>query len=193
MNIPSVITAGDSVAWTDVSTVDTAGQPVDSRTYALTYSFRGPAVGGNADVSGNAQGTGWATALTTAQTAAFNVGSTQAVWYWQAFATKAGTRVTVGKGQLVVRPNLGALSTGAVFDGRTQSEIDLAAVRAEMSARLNNGVTVEYTIGSRSLKKEPMAALIQMEQRLCRLVARERRAAAAANGLGLSGRLGVRF
>lgn len=193
MNIPSVITAGDSVAWTDVSSYDTAGQPVDGRTYGLTYSFRGPLAGGNLDLAGTPFGTGWSLALTSGQTAAFNTGSTQLVWYWQAFAAKSGARVTVGKGQLVVQPNLAALSTGAVFDGRTDSEQDLAAVRAEMKARLSNGTTIEYTIGNRSLKKEPMAALIQMEQRLARLVARERKAAAAANGLGLSGRLGVRF
>lgn len=193
MRIPSLITAGDSASWIDVAFADPAGSPVDSGSYSLAYSFRGPQATGGIDVTGTARGTGWALALTAAQSAAFNTGATPLTWYWQAVATKSGARITAGTGTLLVKPNLVALAANASFDGRSQAEQDLAAVRAEMSARITGGATVEYTIGNRSLKKEPMKELIAMEQRCLRIVARERKAAAAANGLGSSSRLGVRF
>ena len=64
---------------------------------------------------------------------------------------------------------------------------------AELTARVSGGLTLEYTIGSRSLKKEPTASLMALEQRCLRIIARERNAQAAANGLGNPKRLGVRF
>ena len=52
---------------------------------------------------------------------------------------------------------------------------------------------IEYTIGNRSLKKEPMAALLELQSRYQLIVSRERRAQQIANGLGNPQRLGVRF
>ena len=193
MKIPAVLVAGDSANWTDTAFADSANSPVDSGTYTLTYSFRGSIAAGNVDIVGVATGTGWKTSLTTAQSAAMNNTASALTVYWQAVATKSGVRVTAGTGTLLLKPNVAGLSTGATFDGRTQTELDLAAIKAEMSSRISGGATVEYTIGTRSLKKEPMAALIAMEQRLMRIIAREKRAAAAANGLGYTGRLAVRF
>jgi hypothetical protein len=161
--------------------------------WVLSFSFRGPQISGGLDITGTPQGTGWALALTSAQTAALNTGATPLVWTWQAYATLAGARVTAGFGTINVRPNLAGLAVGTSFDGRSQAEQDLAAVRAEISARLNNGATLEYTIGNRSLKKEPMAELVILEQRCLRIVAREKRAQAAANGLGNPKRVAVRF
>lgn len=191
MQIPAVIFAGDTPTWTDPSYVDAQGNSISSQTYGLTYSLRGPSTG--LDLAGTSSGSGWKFAFTTAQTAALNAGSADAIWYWQAVATKSGYRATAGSGTLRVRPNVNGLAAGATFDGRSQAEIDLAAVRAEMSARISGGATVEYTIGTRSLKKEPMAALIEMEQRLLRMIRRQKAQTAAANGLGNPGRIGVRF
>lgn len=194
MKIPTLITAGDSAGWVESAFSDPSGTLLTSSGgWVLSVSFRGPQTSGGLDVAGTAQGTGWALALTSAQTAALNTGAAPLVWTWQAYATKAGNRVTAGFGTLKVQPNLAALAVATTFDGRSQAEQDLAAVRAEISARLGNGATVEYTIGTRSLKKEPMAALVQIEQRCLRIVAREKRAQAAANGLGNSKRLAVRF
>ena len=193
MNIPSIITAGDTPSWVDVAFADSLRAPVDSSAYTLAYSFRGPQASGGIDVNGTPKGTGWAMSLTSAQTAALNAGTTALVWNWQAIATKSGARVTAGAGTLRVLPNLVALATNVSFDGTSQAEKDLAAVRSEMSARISGGATLEYTIGTRSLKKEPMAALVAMEQRCLRIVAREKRAASSANGLGNPGRISVRF
>lgn len=193
MRIPSVITAGDTASWVDLAFADNQGATVDSGSYTLTYSFRGSLVAGNVDIAGTVSGTGWKVSLTSVQSAAMNTGATQLTCYWQAVATKSGARVTAGTGTLLVKPNLAGLATGAAFEGRSQAEQDLTAIRAEMTARISGGATLEYTIGNRSLKKEPMAELIVMEQRCLRIIAREKRAAAAANGLGNPGRIGVRF
>jgi hypothetical protein len=190
MQIPSQIIAGDSQTWRDVSLRDYLGNSVDSVTYALTYSLRGP--GQSLDLTGNSYGTGWEFTLSPTQSAALNTTRSSVIWYWQAYASKTGARVTAGDGTLLVRPNLQALSAGT-YDGSSQAEKDLAAVQAEISARITGGATLEYTIGSRSLKKEPMAALVEIEQRCKRIVQRERRAQAIKNGLGNPGRVGVRF
>lgn len=193
MQIPSQILAGETASWREVSLRDSLGQSVDSGAYALTFSFRGPVVAGNLDLAGAAFGSGWQFALTAAQSSAFNAGATPVLWYWQAKATKAGSLVMAGSGTLTVLPNLSNLPTNQVFDGSTQAEKDLAAVQAEIRARTSGGLTVEYTIGSRSLKKEPVEALLALEQRCKRIVARERAAERIKNGLGNPGRVGVRF
>lgn len=192
MRIPPFITAGDSAAWIDYPFADALGNPVDATAYTLSYSLRGPSAVGNVDITGSAQGTGWSFALTTAQSAALNTGTTVATWYWQAYAAKAGVRLTAGEGQLVVRPNLAGIGA-ATFDGRSQAEQILSTVEAAIAARINGDAVTEYTIGSRSLKKEPMAELIKLRDRYRLIVSRQRKAQQIANGLGNPSRLGVRF
>ncbi len=190
MRIPSSIIAGDSAQWQDVAFQDGLGGNVGSADYALSYALRGP--GAAVDLAGVAQGTGWQFTLTPAISAALNTGATPLTWYWQAAATKTDVRLTAGDGTLVVKPNLVALNAGS-FDGSSQAEKDLAAVRAELTRRITGGAPVEYTIGTRSLKKEPMAQLLIIEQRCLRIVSRERKAQMIKNGLGNPGRVGVRF
>ncbi|MBQ0934641.1 hypothetical protein [Ideonella paludis] len=193
MNIPPIIAAGDTVWWLDRAFTSAAGGLIASPDYVLTYSLRGPVQSGNVDINGVADGGGWKVTITADQSAALNATATPNVWYWQAVATKGQERVTAGGGTLKVTPNIAGLPTNGIFDGRSKAEQDLAAVRAEISRRISGGATVEYTIGQRSLKKEPMSALVEIEERCLRIVARERKASAAANGLGNPGRLGVRF
>lgn len=192
MRILPFITAGDSAAWIDYPFADAIGNPVDATAYALTYSFRGPVAGSGLDLTGTAQGTGWAFALTTAQSAALNTGATVARWFWQAYATKTGVRLTAGEGQLMVRPNLAAITAGT-FDGRSQAEQILATVEAALAGRMSGDAVIEYTIGSRSLKKESMGELIKLRDRYRTIVSRERKVQGIKNGLGNPTRLGVRF
>ena len=194
MKIPLIVNAGDSVGWSEVAFSDPVlGQITASGGWSLTFSFRGTQGAGGLDLVGTAAGSGWSFALTPAQSAALNSGSAVAVWSWQAYATKAAARLTVGTGVLRARPNLAGLAATAAFDGRSQAEQDLAAVRAELQSRVSGGLTVEYSIGARSLKKEPVAALLELEGRCLRIIRRERKAQAAANGLGNPGRFAVRF
>lgn len=194
MRIPPIINAGDSVSWLDAAfSTPGTGAPVDSSGYSLSYALRGPVTTGGIDVAATPSGTGWAMALSPAQTAALNTGVAALTWSWQATVTKSGLRLTAGTGTLRVRPNLAALSASTTFDGRSQAEQILAAVEAEVFARINGGATLEYTIGSRSLKKEPITALMDLRAKYRLIVSREKRAQGLANGLGNPGRIGVRF
>lgn len=192
MKIPAQIVAGDTITWRDVAFTDSSGNSVDSTAYTLQYSLRGPAAG--VDVVATANGNGWQTQLTSVASAALNKGASALTWYWHAVATASGgVRVTAGDGVLLVKPNIANVGVSLPFDGTSQAEKDLAAVRGQISARIKGDATLEYTIGNRSLKKEPMANLLTIEQRCLRIVARERRAQAIKNGLGNPGRVGVRF
>jgi hypothetical protein len=189
MRIPSFITAGDTATWSDIAFQDGLGNNVSGIDYSLTYSFRGPATA--LDLTGASQGTGWLFTMSATQSAALNAGAASTIWYWGAYATKGSVRLTAGDGTLVVKPNLAALNT--VFDGSSQAEKILSAIQAEIAARITGGATVEYTIGTRSLKKEPMSALMTLRSQYLIIVSRERRGQAIKNGLGNPSRVGVRF
>lgn len=193
MRIPPKIAAGDAVEWTDYACVTKAGISISSGTHSLSYSFRGPAGGAGIDVTGVPEGSGWKSALSSAQTNPFNTSGEDVVWYWQAYATSLATsaRSITGDGTLVVRPNLAAVQ--GAYDGRSRAEQDLDAVRAEISRRIQGGAVVEYTIGTRSLKREPMEALLALESRLKMQINRERVAQRVANGLGNPNKVFVRF
>ena len=193
MRVPAKIAAGDAVNWTDEPFTDSQGRAIAPRTHALAYAFRGANTAAKIDVASTVVGGFFSTTLSSVQTAALNVLASNVIWYWQAFATDALTnRYLVGSGQMLVRPNL-SISANDSFDGRTQSEIDLAAVRAAISARASGGLVLHYTIGTRNLQREPVTALLALETRLMQKVARERAAAAIANGRGNPGKSFVRF
>lgn len=184
MNFPSEFFAGDSLTWRDKQTRDSLGNTITSADWTLTYAVRGEV---NLTLTASADGTGWITTATATQTATLNAGT----YYWQAYVTKGFDRITLGSGQCTVKPNLSRQAAG--YDGRSQNQKDLDAVTAEISARVNGGSTIEYTIGNRSLKKEPMSSLVTMQNRLKYLVMKEQRAAQLANGLGDPRAVFVRF
>ena len=190
MKIPENITAGDAVSWTDYPVIDDSGNEFSATDCMLSYSFRG--AGAELDITGSPSGTTWVLSIAGAQTAALNSGASQARIFWQAYLTDAsGNRATVGQGAVFVAPNFAAQPP--TFDGRTQDEVDLDAVRAEISARATGGMTIEYSINGRSLKREPITALLVLEARLLRSIQRARAAQDISNGLGSPRRVMVRF
>lgn len=189
MNIPPTLAAGDSASWKDTSFRASDGRTVSSSGYSLSYSLRGGTIG--VDLASTPDGAGWVTSVTTAQSAALNTSANSVTWYWQAYASKAGERVLAGEGTLSVKPNFAGLS--GVFDGRSPAERDLEAVKAEISSRISGGATLEYSIGSRNLKKEPIAALMALQDRLQMTVNRQKAAQRIANGQGNPGKVLVRF
>lgn len=198
MNIPNKIVAGDTATWSDDPVVlSGSGLAISSADHTLSYSFRGSIAGAGVDIASSASGAGWSTTLSGVQTSAFNPAPavTPLIWYWQAYATAivGGARLMIGEGQVQIKPNLAAITGTNTYDGRSQSEKDLAAVVSEISARANGGMTIEYTIGSRSLKKESITQLIILETKLRNQVSREKNAQAIANGLGSPGKTLVRF
>lgn len=189
MNIPATIRAGDTVKWRDEPSVDAFGNTVSSGTWTLTYYLRFNHNNEGATVVGTAYGQGWEFTISQATSAGFDAGQ----WYWQAEATKAGEHITLGAGQLDVLASLSYTGSPAAFDGRSQAEKDLDAVQAAIRAMVSGGAVAEYTIGSRRLKKLPMADLLQLEAKLKAEVKREQAAQLAANGLGNPHNLFVRF
>ena len=189
MNIPSEIRAGDTIKWRDIPGADNLGNVISSSDYTLTYYLRTNTSTEGATVVGTAYGTGWEFTIAAATSADFNEGQ----WYWQAVATKTGSTVTMGSGQLTVLRSLSYTGTPGAVDGRSQAEQDLAAVQAAIRAIVAGGVAKEYTIGNRNLKKYDMADLLQLESKLKAEVKREQMADLIANGLGNPHNLFVRF
>jgi len=189
VNIPSEIRAGDTIKWRDIPGADNLGNVISSSDYSLTYYLRTNTSTEGATVVGSAYGTGWEITIAAATSSDFSDGQ----WYWQAVATKTGSTVTMGSGQLTVLRSLSYTGTPLAVDGRSQAEQDLNAVQAAIRAIVAGGVAKEYTIGNRNLKKYDMADLLQLESKLKAEVKREQMADLIANGLGNPHNLFVRF
>ena len=189
MNIPSEIRAGDTIQWRDVEGADNLGNVVGSADYTLTYWLRTNTASEGANVTGTAYGTGWEFTITAATSAGFDAGT----WFWQAIASKTGSVITLGSGQLTVVAALSYAGTPAALDGRSQAQKDLDAVQAAIRAIVSGGVVKQYTIGNRSLSKYDLKDLLELESKLKAEVKREQMADLIANGLGNPHNLFVRF
>ena len=183
MNVPALIFAGDTVKWNEPATPD-----YNSASWTRTVSIRHRTDADALNIVGTAAaGGGWDFTITATQSATLGTGT---VWF-QDYVTAGSERFTVGTGSMEVQANV-AVTTGA-FDGRTQFEKDLDAIRAEMRARIEGGSVQEYSIGNRSLKKMPMADLIALETKLKADVSREVRRKRMAQGLDSGRAVYVRF
>lgn len=184
MKIPAQITNGDSVSWLDDPSFDNLKNPVSPPSWTLVYSIIGAQ---KLEITSSQQGGGWKTTMTAAQSLLLSAGE----YYWSAFATNGSDRVTLGKGKLVILPNLHAQSAGV--DNRSQTKKDLDAVQAAMRALISGGAITKYIIGHRQVEKMTMADLIQVESKLKFQLAREERADRTANGQGNPNNSLVRF
>lgn len=156
MNIPSKITAGDSISWLDEATKDELNNPIDS-TWTLKYILKQGTT--SLTLTAAADGDGWKTSITKTQSSTFAAGQV----FWQSYAEKASDRKTLGTGQVTFLQDM-TTATGT-FDGRTQLEKDLAAVQAAMRGIYTDGIS-EYQIMGRSIRKMPMEDLILLESKL---------------------------
>lgn len=100
---------------------------------------------------------------------------------------KAGEVFTVFTGRVTVDP-----AFGAAIDARSQLRRTLEAVEATLEGRASSAVA-EYQIAGRSLKNIPLSELLALRDRMRMDVAREDAADRAAAGLGVKGRITVRF
>ena len=189
MNIPSEIRAGDTIQWRDVQGVDNLGNAVSSSDYTLTYWLRTNTASEGANVTGTAYGTGWEFSIAAATSAGFDAGT----WYWQAIASKTGSVVTLGSGQLTVLAALSYAGTPGAVDGRTQTQKDLDAVQAAIRSLISGGAVQQYSIAGRSLSRYSLNDLMALESKLKAEVKREQMAELIANGLGNPHNLFVRF
>lgn len=189
MNIPSEIRAGDTIQWRDVPGADNLGNAISSSDYTLTYYLRTNTASEGATVVGTAYGTGWEFTIAAGTSSGFDAGQ----WFWQAVATKTGSTVTMGSGQLTVLRSLSYSGTPGAVDGRSQAQQDLDAVQATIRAIVSGGAVQQYSIGNRSLSKYSLNDLLALESKLKAEVKREQMADLIANGLGNPHNLFVRF
>lgn len=189
MTVPAEITAGSTLQWIEPAGTDPAGNPATSASWTLTISFRTNTAGEGASITGTARADGgWDVALSAAVTAGWDAGT----WYWQRRITSGDDVVITGSGTTTVVPSLAYTGTPEAFDGRSQAEQDLDAVQAAIRSLISKGAK-QYTIGSRSFTSNDLGLLMQREAQLKAIVARERAAEKAAQGLGDPGTMFVRF
>ena len=192
MAIPSSITSGVDAVWTDVETVDVFGEAVTSTTHTLVYYFRLNSVGEGVTATSVAYNSGWKTTLSAAVTGTMSPSDS---WYFQAIATNISDSTTIeySRGQIEVQASLAYAGTPGAFDGRSQAEQDLDAVKAAIRSLISGGAVAEYRIGNRNLRRYDLSELIELESRLKSIVARENKAKLIASGLGDPHNLYVRF
>ena len=178
--------------WVDAETVDVFGDAVTSTTHSLVYYFRLNANAQALTATSVAYNSGWKTTLTAAATTAVDPSPN---WFFQAVLTKTGDSLVqeYSRGQIEIQPSLAYTGTPGAFDGRTQAQQDLDAVKAAIRSIVSGGAVSEYKIGSRNLKRYDLSELLELESRLKSIVAKENKAKLIASGLGDPHNLYVRF
>lgn len=176
---PLEIIAGDYLQWKRVLTdyPATAG-------WVLSYTF----INSTHKITITASASGGDHLVTVIS--ATSLGYASGVYRWQAVVTLAGVVHVVGTGELTVKPNFAAATT---LDTRSTVKVTLDAINAEITARLSGGMTQEYTIGNRSLKKEPMTELLKLRDKYAAAYASEQNSERVGNGLAGKNRILVRF
>lgn len=189
--LPS-ITSGVDAVWVDAETVDVFGDAVTSTTHSLVYYFRLNTQSEGVTATSVAYNSGWKTTLTAAVSGSMLADPN---WFFQAVLTKTSdsTVQEYSRGQIEVRPSLAYTGTPGAFDGRTQAQKDLDAVKAAIRSIVSGGAVSEYKIGSRNLKRYDLSELLELESRLKSIVAKENKAKLIASGLGDPHNLYVRF
>lgn len=187
MNIFSTLLQGDSAYWNDDPVEDSYGKRYDSGSYTLAYIIAGP-VASPLTLNAVANGIGWTTTLTAAQSAALQPGT----YWWQAVITGTGVRITAGSGEFTIEANL-AQVTGA-YNGSSFAEQALAdAETALASFQTSGGKIKKYTIGMRTTEYQTQADLMIVVNYWRMRVANEGAAKQIAQGLGNPRKMFVRF
>jgi hypothetical protein len=170
---PEEVTPGETVEW---SKALADYNPADG--WALTYYFRN-ASGTGFNAAATADGNSWKVSVLVP----VNVGAGRVDW--EAWVKKGGDERLADKGTATVAASLKALAADAVFDGRTQAEKDLDAVRAALVPATSAGVQ-SYEIGgvgsNRRISYFEKSELLALETRLAQRVNSERRAVALKKG-----------
>lgn len=171
--VPDELSPGDTAEWRTALADYKAGEG-----WALTYYFRN-ASGTGFDVAGVAVGDAWE--MSVEVPANVSAGRID----WEAWAVKGTEEQRVDRGTAWVVQSLRALATGATYDGRSQAERDLEAVRAALVPTSAAGVQ-EYEIGgagtNRRVRYFSKAELLELEKNLAQRVNRERRRANGRRG-----------
>lgn len=170
---PTEITPGETLEW---SKALADYSPAEG--WALTYYFRN-ASGTGFDAPATAGVNSWEVSVLVPA----NVGAGRIDW--ETWVKKGGDERLADKGTATVSASLKALAAAAAFDGRSQAEKDLDAVRAALVPATSAGVQ-SYEIGgvgtNRRISYFEKSELLALETRLAQRVNAERRATARRNG-----------
>ena len=176
---PSEIIAGDYLQWTR-----SLPDYLASAGWVLTYTLINATH--KITIAATASGADFAVAIANATSAGYTAG----VYRWQAAVALAGVTHIVDTGEIRVKPGFAAAST---LETRSPAKITLDAIEAEILARAQGGMTQEYTIGSRSLKKCTVPDLIVLRDRYQAIYTSEQNAERVRNGMSGNNRILVRL
>ncbi|MDP3138185.1 MAG: hypothetical protein Q8N17_17865 [Burkholderiaceae bacterium] len=184
-NEPTVIRAGDSVAWTRELAEYSAADGWALK-YRLLY-----ATGTAVDITSTAVATLHTVSLTAANTGAYAAGSATLVAYVEKGAGASLERATLESSAITILPNL---ITAATHDGRSANRIALANARAALASYMAKGQAhvAEYDIAGRRMKFRAATEITDLINYYEREVFRETAALAAINGVA-AGRIAVRM
>jgi hypothetical protein len=176
---PATLTAGDTAKW-QKSLPDYPASAGWVLSYVLVKT------GAQITFSATASGDDHLVNVATATTAAWSVGRYQ----YQAFVSKSGERFTASAGQIEVRPNFSAATTG--IDARSHARKTLEAVEAVLEGRASQAQQ-EYQIGDRQLKYTPLGDLLKLRSLYRAEVTAELNAEFISAGLAPRNKLLTRF
>jgi len=171
MNIPSAITAGDTVDWTD------SLSDYPATTWTLKYSLWKY---GNAVILiiASASGTDHAVAVPAATSKAYAAGE----WQWTAYAEKGSgatlERYTVATGRVTIKPDVAAANASADF--RSHAEKMLAGIEATLLGRATRA-ELSLTINGKAIQYMKTKELRDERAYFLSEVAKEQRAESGIN------------
>lgn len=184
-NEPTVIRAGDSVAWTRELPEYSAAAGWALK-YRLLYAS-GTAV----DITSTGVGPLHTVSLTSANTGAYVAGSATLAAYVEKGFGPTLERATLESTAITILPNL---ITAATYDGRSANQIALANARAALASYMAKGQlhVAAYDIAGRTMTFRAATEITDLIQYYEREVFKENALLAAMNGVS-AGRVQVRF
>lgn len=175
MDEPSVIRAGDTIAWQrDVPQYPAADG------WVLRYRVVWPTGTPQSFAATHLGANRWAVDLAAATTAGWAAGAATLVAYVDRSSPTA-QRETLSVTPLAIEPNI---ATVATFDARSQAQRALEDLRAALASYARRGHVSEYEIAGRRVRFRNSAEIVALIDHYEREVARERRAAGLLPGAG---------
>lgn len=162
---------------------DLTGDYPASSGWSLKYLLRSAA--NHYDIDAAADGDAFAVSVLAATTAGYAAGR----YAWSAIVTKAAEKHEVGRGTIVVLPDL---TVNSALDTRSHARKVLDAIAAVIESRATKD-QMRYMIEGRELWRCPLEDLTRFRIFYAAEVAREEQAERSLNGQGTGRRIMTRF
>lgn len=176
---PNTVTAGDLWTWTRSLPDFKAGDG-----WALSYALTSSAA--LITLTGSASGDDHLISVAAATTAAYAAGT----YSVQGYVTKATERYTVYRGDIEIRPNLAAASSG--YDNRSHARKVLDSIEAAILT-VSGGTVSSWSGLDESWTRKSLPELIEAREKYRAELRAEENRERIARGLAPKGRIQVRF